>query len=110
MGAGHNRVTLVYLLPHGEKQRLPSEGRRNRSSVRTEEGTVVSLRCQHRNPVPLVAGPELAIRSMSTSAHQVLRALSNRVYAGELTFRSITATGCHDPLEEESVFDEAERF
>jgi hypothetical protein len=29
---------LVYLLPHGDNQRLPSEGRRNRSSVRTEEG------------------------------------------------------------------------
>ena len=47
---------------------------------------------------------------MSTSAHQVLRALSNRVYAGELTFRGITATGCHDPFVEESVFDEAERI
>jgi hypothetical protein len=36
--------------------------------------------------------------------------LSGRVYAGELTFGGITATGCHDPFVEESVFDEAERI
>jgi site-specific DNA recombinase len=29
------------------------------------------------------------------SAHQVLRVLSNRVYLGELSFRGITAEGCH---------------
>lgn len=29
------------------------------------------------------------------SAYQALRVLSNRVYLGELTFRGITATGCH---------------
>jgi hypothetical protein len=28
---------LVYLLPHGEKQRLPNKGRKNRSSVRTDD-------------------------------------------------------------------------
>ncbi len=41
------------------------------------------------------------------SAHQVLRALANRVYLGELTFRCITATGC-DPAIDQAIFAEAQ--
>ena len=43
------------------------------------------------------------------SAHQVLRVLSNRIYLGELSFRGITATGCHPPIIEQTIFDEAQR-
>ena len=44
------------------------------------------------------------------SAHQVLRVLSNRIYLGELSFRGITATGCHPPVIEQTTFDEAQRI
>ena len=44
------------------------------------------------------------------SAHQVLRVLSNRVYLGELSFRRITATGCHPPIIEQTTFDEAQQL
>ncbi len=44
------------------------------------------------------------------SAHQVLRVLSSRVYLGELSFRGITATGCHSPVMEGNTFDEAQRI
>ena len=44
------------------------------------------------------------------SAHQVLRVLSNRTYLGELTFRGITATGCHPAIIEQAVFGEAQRI
>ncbi len=44
------------------------------------------------------------------SAHQVLRVLSNRVYLGELSFRGITATGCHPPIVEPGTFEEAQRI
>jgi len=44
------------------------------------------------------------------SAHQVLRVLSNRVYLGELTFRSITATGSHPAIIDDTVFDQAQRI
>ncbi len=36
--------------------------------------------------------------------------LSNRIYLGELTFRGITATGCHPPVIEQAIFDEAHRI
>jgi site-specific DNA recombinase len=42
------------------------------------------------------------------SAHQVLRVLANRVYLGELSFRGITATGCHSPIVDEAVFTDAQ--
>jgi site-specific DNA recombinase len=44
------------------------------------------------------------------SAHQVLRVLANRVYLGELTFRGITATGCHPAIMEQAVFAGAQRI
>jgi site-specific DNA recombinase len=44
------------------------------------------------------------------SAHQVVRVLSNRIYLGELTFRGITATGCHPPVIEQATFEEAQRI
>jgi site-specific DNA recombinase len=44
------------------------------------------------------------------SAHQVLRVLANRVYLGELTFRGITATGCHPPIIEQATFARAQRI
>jgi site-specific DNA recombinase len=44
------------------------------------------------------------------SAHQVLRVLANRVYLGELSFRGITAEGCHPPVIDEGLFDEAQRL
>jgi site-specific DNA recombinase len=44
------------------------------------------------------------------SAHQILRVLANRVYLGELTFRGITATGCHPPVIEQTTFDQAQRI
>jgi site-specific DNA recombinase len=44
------------------------------------------------------------------SAHQVLRALGNRAYLGELTFRSITTAGCHPPVIEPEIFREAQQI
>jgi site-specific DNA recombinase len=44
------------------------------------------------------------------SAHQVLRVLSNRVYLGELSFRGITATGCHPPVIDEAIFGQAQQM
>jgi site-specific DNA recombinase len=44
------------------------------------------------------------------SAHQVLRVLANRAHLGELTFRGITATGCHPPVIEQTNFDRAQRI
>jgi site-specific DNA recombinase len=44
------------------------------------------------------------------SAHQVVRVLSSRIYLGELTFRGITATGCHPPVIEQPTFEEAQRI
>jgi site-specific DNA recombinase len=44
------------------------------------------------------------------SAHQVLRVLANRVYLGELTFRGITATGCHPAIIEQAAFARAQRI
>jgi site-specific DNA recombinase len=44
------------------------------------------------------------------SAHQVLRVLANRAHLGELTFRGITATGCHPPVIEQTTFDRAQRI
>ena len=44
------------------------------------------------------------------SAHQVLRVLANRVYLGELSFRGITATGCHPAIIDQKTFDEAQRI
>ncbi len=44
------------------------------------------------------------------SAYQVLGKLSNRVYLGELTFRDITSTDCHEPLIDVGTFAEAERI
>ncbi len=42
------------------------------------------------------------------SAHQVVRALSNRVYLGELTFRDNTVTDTHPPLITPEVWAQAE--
>jgi len=44
------------------------------------------------------------------SAHQVLRVLANRIYLGELTFRGITATGCHRAIIDDTVFAGAQRI
>lgn len=44
------------------------------------------------------------------SAYQILRILANRIYLGELTFRDITTTDCHDALIEADTFAEAERI
>jgi site-specific DNA recombinase len=44
------------------------------------------------------------------SAHQVLRVLVNRVYLGDLAFRGITTSGCHTPVIEPDVFDDARRL
>jgi site-specific DNA recombinase len=44
------------------------------------------------------------------SAHQVVRVLSNRIYLGELTFRGITAAGCHPPVIEQAAFEEAQQI
>jgi len=44
------------------------------------------------------------------SAHQVLRVLSSRAYLGELTFRGITAAGCHPAIIDEKTFAEAQRI
>ncbi len=44
------------------------------------------------------------------SAHQVLRVLANRVYLGELTFRGITATGCHPAIIEQAMFAGAQQI
>ncbi len=44
------------------------------------------------------------------SAHQVLRVLANRVYLGELTFRGITATGCHPAIIEQATFVGAQQI
>ena len=44
------------------------------------------------------------------SAYQVLRALSNRSYIGELTFREITVGDCHTPLVDTETFEEAQRL
>jgi site-specific DNA recombinase len=44
------------------------------------------------------------------SAHQVLRVLSNRVYLGELSFRGITTEGCHLPIIERAVFEQAQKI
>jgi site-specific DNA recombinase len=44
------------------------------------------------------------------SAHQVLRVLSNPVYLGELTFRSITATASHQAIIEDAIFPGAQRI
>ncbi len=44
------------------------------------------------------------------SAHQVLRVLANRAYVGELSFRGITATACHQPVIERAVFEQAQQI
>jgi site-specific DNA recombinase len=44
------------------------------------------------------------------SAHQVLRVLTNRVYLGELSFRGITTAGCHQPIAEPQVFEQAKQI
>ncbi len=44
------------------------------------------------------------------SAYQILRILANRVYLGELAFRDITTTDCHEPLIDIDTFAEAERI
>jgi site-specific DNA recombinase len=44
------------------------------------------------------------------SAYQVLRVLSNRVYIGELSFREILATECHEAIVDLDVFDEAQKI
>ncbi|WP_280448460.1 recombinase family protein [Nocardia brasiliensis] len=44
------------------------------------------------------------------SAYQILRILANRIYLGELTFRDITTTNCHEPLVDADIFGEAERI
>jgi site-specific DNA recombinase len=40
----------------------------------------------------------------------VLRLLANRVYLGELTFRGITATGCHPAIIEQAIFAGAQQI
>lgn len=44
------------------------------------------------------------------SGQQILRVLCNRIYLGELTFREITVTGCHEPIVDETTFAEAGRI
>lgn len=44
------------------------------------------------------------------SAYHILRILANRIYLGELTFRDITTTNCHEPLVGTDTFTEAERI
>jgi site-specific DNA recombinase len=40
----------------------------------------------------------------------VLRVLTNRIYLGELTFRNITATGCHPAIIDDGTFADAQRI
>ena len=42
------------------------------------------------------------------SGHQVIRALNNRVYLGELTFRDITTTDTHDPIIDTTIWAQAQ--
>ena len=42
------------------------------------------------------------------SGYQVIRALNNRVYLGELTFRNITTTGTHDPVIDPKTWAQAQ--
>ncbi len=42
------------------------------------------------------------------SGHQVLRALSNRTYLGELTFRGHTVTGSHEPIIDTEQWERAQ--
>ncbi|MFL6140389.1 MAG: recombinase family protein [Labedaea sp.] len=42
------------------------------------------------------------------SGYQVIRALNNRVYLGELTFREITTTGTHQPIIDTAVWAQAQ--
>jgi site-specific DNA recombinase len=42
------------------------------------------------------------------SGHQVLRALNNRVYLGELTFRDITTTDTHEPIIATQTWEQAQ--
>lgn len=42
------------------------------------------------------------------SGYQVLRALNNRVYLGELSFRDITTTNTHDPIIDPAVWARAQ--
>ncbi|MGW2663000.1 recombinase zinc beta ribbon domain-containing protein [Nocardia tengchongensis] len=44
------------------------------------------------------------------SATHLLLILSNRVYVGELSFREITSTDCHEPLIDAETFAEAQRI
>jgi site-specific DNA recombinase len=44
------------------------------------------------------------------SGHQVIRALTNRAYLGELTFRGVTVTGTHPPLITPADFDQAQEI
>jgi len=44
------------------------------------------------------------------SGHQILRALNNRIYLGELTFRETTVTGTHDPIIDTGIWAKAERI
>ena len=44
------------------------------------------------------------------SAYQVLRVLASRVYVGELSFRDITTTGCHQPLLDPTTFEQAQHI
>ncbi|MGH8880340.1 MAG: recombinase family protein, partial [Stackebrandtia sp.] len=42
------------------------------------------------------------------SGYQVLRALSNRIYLGELSFRDITTENCHEPIIDTKTWDSAQ--
>lgn len=42
------------------------------------------------------------------SGHQVIRALNNRVYLGELSFRDITTTNTHDPIIDTTTWAQAQ--
>jgi site-specific DNA recombinase len=42
------------------------------------------------------------------SAYQVLRVLDNRIYLGELTFRGITVTDCHEPIIATQVWEQTQ--
>lgn len=44
------------------------------------------------------------------SGHQVLRALTNRVYLGEISFRDIVVEKCHPPLIEADTWDRVQRL
>ncbi|WP_308200332.1 recombinase family protein [Kibdelosporangium philippinense] len=44
------------------------------------------------------------------SAYQVLRVLANRVYIGELSFRDIITSDCHDAIVDLNVFEEAQQI